>query len=908
MNYQVNFMNNFYNVIKIFILVSIIFTSFISNSYPQTQTKSIITGKVTNAATGEAIENVNLFLANTTLGSTTGKDGQFLIRNIPPGTFDLVVSHISYEFHTVQIKLLASDSLTYNFSLNQRTIKGEQIGVTATIPKNWKKDLKKFTELFIGKSKNSRKTKILNPEVIDFKTDPNSGTFFASTDSIIRVENRSLGFRIKIILQTFEYNELNDMLRFVVYPRFAVLHHKLQKELENWYKNRRNTYIGSFRHFMKSMVNGRLNEDKFVLSYASKPDKLGLIQIDPSKEKLVESNVFGVNKFVPKGIINIYHENKGNSWITVETHRTLIDVAGSFSPEDGIRKWGVWTKERISDLLPLDYDPQNSEIISSAPFYSAVTSAVDTLEMLIKSKNHYEADGNIFIRALDELTFKNSNHETVIKQLHQDIVDIMDKDEEKKWKELKTNQQKAEFLRRFWLFRDLSFTSKTNERLKEHYDRLQVAKTIYSALTPEGYDDRGRIYVKYGKPEAKQIDVMPNYHSIENPGEIVGGRSLETWIYAIFGQQVIFNFVDKGWGYSIAYTVEDILPKRMETEPKRRLIAFSEILRARVDLDVRFATAYSKYLATYEGGGAGESIETLLGDVLTQQNIEQAKIPIAVTELFEDISELKFFFQPALFENNLNEHTLVLAYGFREADIKNSKSDSEEQSQVELVTVLRAPNLSDIATYEEKIPIQKSTFDANGEFIHQQQIPVANNSFYILADVSNPGGNQKGLIDYSIRKPTISGKQLHLSSVIFAKEISPISETSKETSLLIRNDLVIKMYPFTKLRKSDPIFLYFEIYGLRKNGSGKTYYDIEYSVEPIKSKNIVTFLSKLNPFKRDPGKISISYTQEGNNTNDYFSVQLDLGQLNSGNYTLIARVKDTISMETKETKISFVLK
>ena len=898
----------FYRIIKIVFPVSFFVFSFVPISFSQTSAKSTITGKVTDEATGLPIVNVNLFLANSTFGSTTGKDGNYLIRNIPPGTFELVVSHISYEFHTVHIKLLKPDSVNYTFSLKRRTIKGDQIGVTATVPKDWKKDLKKFTELFIGKSKNSKKTKILNPEVINFKTNPETGTFTASTDSIIRVENRNLGYKIFIILRSFEHHELDDKLRFVVYPRFAILGHKDQKELDNWLTNRGDTFIGSFRHFMKSMMKGRLNQEKFALSYASQPKKLGLIQIDPSKEDLVESNAFGVSTFIPKGLINVHHGEKGNSWIRVETHRTLIDFEGNYSPMDGILKWGVWSNERIADLLPLDYEPQNGSSISSVPFYSTITSAIDTLEKLIKDKAHYEAEGSIFISALDELVFKNCNFETVIMQLHKDIIDIMNKDEEKKWKELKTNQEKAEFLRNFWLFRDLTFSSKTNERLEEHYKRLEFAKTMYSSAN--GYDDRGRIYIKYGPPEARQVDVMPNYQSMDNPGEVVGGRSLETWIYSLTGDQIIFNFVDKGWGYSIAYLTEDILPRRMESEVDRRKIAITEILRTRIDLDVRFAAAYSKYIGTEQLGEdlPPDFFDHLLGDVLSEQVIEQQKLPTTVTSQFEDIYELNFSFQPALFENNPYEHTLVMAYGLREDDVKYSKSDSGNQQEVEVVTLLRAPSLFDIASFEKNIPIKKESFDKNGEFIHQIKTPVAYNSFYILVDASNPKGSQKALKDYSIRRPTISSQQLHLSSVVFAKEISPFDEAIKDSSLLIRNDLNIKMYPFTELRNSDPIHLYFEIYGLQKDNSKKTHYDIEYSVEPEQNKNLITYLSKLNPFKKDAGKISISYSQEGNKTNDYFSVQLNLSQLKSGNYNLVARVTDSISKETKESKIAFVLK
>jgi hypothetical protein len=54
------------------------------NLLAQTRFENKISGRVTNSETGEPLFNVNVFLANTTLGDATDKDGYYLIENIPP--------------------------------------------------------------------------------------------------------------------------------------------------------------------------------------------------------------------------------------------------------------------------------------------------------------------------------------------------------------------------------------------------------------------------------------------------------------------------------------------------------------------------------------------------------------------------------------------------------------------------------------------------------------------------------------------------------------------------------------------------------------------------------------------------------------------------------------------------------
>ncbi len=55
-----------------------------------------ITGIVTDKTTGQSLEGANVVLQGTTIGAATDKDGVYLIRRIPAGTYRLVVSYIGY--------------------------------------------------------------------------------------------------------------------------------------------------------------------------------------------------------------------------------------------------------------------------------------------------------------------------------------------------------------------------------------------------------------------------------------------------------------------------------------------------------------------------------------------------------------------------------------------------------------------------------------------------------------------------------------------------------------------------------------------------------------------------------------------------------------------------------------------
>ncbi|BDD10591.1 TonB-dependent receptor [Fulvitalea axinellae] len=77
-----------------------------------------ISGKVTDSQSGEALIGANVFLKETSFGTTTGNLGDYNLTNLPEGNYELTVSLIGYETITRQAQLAKGDNLSFDFSLN----------------------------------------------------------------------------------------------------------------------------------------------------------------------------------------------------------------------------------------------------------------------------------------------------------------------------------------------------------------------------------------------------------------------------------------------------------------------------------------------------------------------------------------------------------------------------------------------------------------------------------------------------------------------------------------------------------------------------------------------------------------------------------------------------------------------
>ena len=115
-----------------------------------------------------------------------------------------------------------------------------------------------------------------------------------------------------------------------------------------------------------------------------------------------------------------------------------------------------------------------------------------------------------------------------------------------------------------------------NERVIEHLLRVSHAISAFPADTPAGFDDRGKVYVRYGAPVRKakvdfyQRELRDRIHTLRRaagnnlvvtPGVF---KKNEFWIYQHHGSTYYFLFIKEGDAYKHG-NVMDLIPRHLTT-------------------------------------------------------------------------------------------------------------------------------------------------------------------------------------------------------------------------------------------------------------------------------------------------------------------------------------------------------
>lgn len=341
-------------VLTIFICFSLIPAALAS---AQPLDRGSIRGMITDSATGEPLPYTNVFLSNTTLGDAADQDGEFIIAQIPPGFYQLVVSRIGYHMAVQDIAVQSGKTTVSDVSLTVKAIEGEEIIVVARDNKQWKRDLQEFTSYFIGETANAQKCTIVNPEVLAFQRQATQH-LVATSDSIIVVENMALGYRIDIILDSFRWGNGGGF--YLIYPRYVSLEPRNERQAKRWTRNRQQTFHFSLRHFFASLA-AENHQESYIVSRLGKPLP-GSFEtsavMDSMSVSLVDSTR-GLRRLRFDGLLQVVRRAGGSSNLYLNYGYVDFDPWGNIYPADAVKIYGYWGQYRVADSLPFDYWPED---------------------------------------------------------------------------------------------------------------------------------------------------------------------------------------------------------------------------------------------------------------------------------------------------------------------------------------------------------------------------------------------------------------------------------------------------------------------------------------------------------------------------------------------------------------------
>ena len=456
-----------------------------------------ITGRVINQANHQPVANASVFLSNATIGDKTAADGTFTLRNVNAGKYELIVSFVGFAAFDQSITVAYANIVLPDFKISPKTINLSQVIIKPNDDPDRVKYYQWFKSEFIGLSDIAQDCKILNPQMLDFDYNPNTNVLKATSQDFLEIENNDLGYKIKYLVNDFLLDIASKKVFYKGSVLFEEMKGSPAQKAR-WEKRRENVYEGSEMHFLRSALGNRLDEEGFrvqqlaifanperpadslmdvnikrykalktktdvqrdSLSYWVKKSKLPktiqkLMPYALDKEDLIKkTNVPGQyalgcendELFVAYSKSHHFHITGNTEYLekSINTETTLISFNSPFAffysngvviNPYSITLNGVWGRERIAELLPVDYDtPKTDETARDSTVMKSLTAKLNAYTRghitekayLHFDKPYYAAGDTMYFKAY-LTTGENHQPSDISTVLHADLVNTSGK-------------------------------------------------------------------------------------------------------------------------------------------------------------------------------------------------------------------------------------------------------------------------------------------------------------------------------------------------------------------------------------------------------------------------------------------------------------------------------------------------
>lgn len=506
---------------------------------------------------------------------------------------------------------------------------------------------------------------------------------------------------------------------------------------------------------------------------------------------------------------------------------------------------------------------------------------------------------------------------------------------------------------------DATPTTPDNEMFDEFNRRVEFAYNMFwigsNKFNKEwisqdftGFDDRGKVYIKYGqwgdvaydqggqKRSSDLGDPMTTDRGYSfSANRYVQIKANQSWTYEHLDAYLSFDFVEMNQGF---FTLVDHLDEAAYGQNAIRLYLNEE--RAEIGGFYTIANnAYRKELEAIDNYSETND-PALIRNMMQQLGRSQAEIDEEMDRL--DVTGLSSLFDlPNLDPQVFLTEMLIPELAHKSETIRNYPTDIKDivkhkrrlpisidwatfkaedgKTKIEIYTAVDYRNLGFLVEADEMLfsrleydivlkdaninPIESDTGltnllvdpmdldDENSTIrlfsydIDPQRLLVVMNGRNLEADKEFDYEFEPILRDYS-------GDTLILSDIQLAYDILP----AEKRNAFVKNDLSVLPYPYRIVKKSKGISIYYEIYNLTQSRDGITSYDVNYSVtvtEP--NTGLINALKTLFPGRAKEVSISSRFSKMGNSPDAVESIGFDLSNLIAGRVILKVEITDKIA-------------
>lgn len=385
-----------------------------------------IEGKIIEK-TKVAVPFANVYINNTSIGTTSDKNGFFTL-TIPARIqkVDLVVSFVGYV--TLKRNFVRNDPKLKNLILIlQNGVELNEVKVVAQHDRDWKRKWRIFQRGLFGESDFYKDCQILNPEVVKLESDKNKKVIATANEPII-IQNDAFGLKITFQMEKFESD--GEKTYYAGYKFFENLDSVSTSQQKKWTRNRKRAYNDSFRNFLVLLAQRKLKKNGFavfkVLKYKEMYYGRTSVANEISNGALAECTeeeictydsdndqyylysdtplmIFITNSYTP---IRVYADYPNPySLISLVNKFAGFTANGWLSRPNGILIQGYWGHEGFSNMLPEDYFPEHFQERDS----TLISTELSVNEIKTIAPKTFKADTITFNSTIQGVIYDKTN-------------------------------------------------------------------------------------------------------------------------------------------------------------------------------------------------------------------------------------------------------------------------------------------------------------------------------------------------------------------------------------------------------------------------------------------------------------------------------------------------------------------
>jgi GWxTD domain-containing protein len=459
------------------------------------------------------------------------------------------------------------------------------------------------------------------------------------------------------------------------------------------------------------------------------------------------------------------------------------------------------------------------------------------------------------------------------------------------------------FIQRFWHQRNSLPTQVVNARYLEHLRRVHYAMTNYSEGS-EPWDTRGEVYIRFGHPEHRS---WSDHLVLETDPSIVKVKNrLMTTVQGLR----LDGDPDAAWAFDV----------RNELGPNKRG-DFAREVRGHPAFPVGNGK-WESWIYPFLAGG----VEVVFADVTGKYQFDFARPPSPRWRPFSSalVVERTRKRTPSVYRHDYGGDPLAMHLA--SADFRSSKS-----RQADLITYTGVPleelswESSDTDKWCSRIEVEVAVFDSvvtrvyfasyvtdvcvedttteerGSLWVDAHSLRLPSGGYTIATQVRDVGSGRVQAIGRDVLIEDDATRGLRLSDPVVASRVEEVAHVGAFT----RNGVDVLELPSKVFRDGDPVFLYYEIYGLNRDRFGKTLFRVDYQLDGSGQKGRLTLLGGITSLLGiDRTKEAVTFTYEQSGSSDTEPVYLSFDELQFGEQKIITleiRVTDLVDTDRATT-------